>query len=64
MAINIAEIETEIAKIQTQTNTVAGKITTALTALDKLKATQKKLIKKQGQLQAAKIRIANFNKAG
>ncbi len=63
MAISIAEIETEITKIQAKINTVAGKITTALTALDKLKATQVKLAKKQGQLQAAKIRITNFNKA-
>ncbi len=62
MALQTANIETEISKIQALINMGEGKITKAIKSLDKLKKNQLMLTDKQKQLHAAKVNISKFNK--
>ena len=64
MTLELSKIDTEIAKLQSVINMRDGRITKAIKNLDKLKKDQQKSVEKQKSLQAAKVNISKFNKAG
>jgi len=64
MALNLTEINAEIAKNQIKINATDAQITKGIKAQDKLKQKQQKQVEKQNKLQAAKRNLTQYNKAG